>query len=731
MPALKNGVQVIPVFALLVLAAAVSSGPARAQTVGEVFTGEAQVLEVEVPVNVVGKDGMPIRGLRAEDFHVIDRKVEQEIIDFKTVDLKSLDTQKSGVSQTEIEASIPGAARRHFLFLFDLSFSKPPAILKAREAARQFVSENLHPTDLAAVAIHEAESGPRLIVTFTPDRVQVARAIDTLGAQRLLAGRTQDPLRFVIENPASSGTPGISDALTPGPDTGSARDALIVDYLSIMGKVLRRAEKSFSRGRVFAWSRSMRNLARMLDSVKGRKHVIYFSEGWDGTLLLGRKPDSFDPDQREDQFNIEFGQNWMVDMDDIYGNTQLQNDVYKMVEEFRRADAVIQAVDISGMGSDTEASARVKSVGQDALFYLAHETGGEFFEDANQFGDDLRDLLDHTSLTYLLTIRPEGVHHDGAYHPLRVRADVPKGARVFARQGYYAPRPFTDLHPFEKTLLASDAIATAGPRGEIGVSLLATPFRASVDQAYVPIIIEVDGESLLEGHDQKELAVEFYTYATNERGEMRDFFTQMVNLDLSKGRQAFEQGGLKYYGHLDLEPGEHLIRVLIRNSVTGRVGVQTASVSIPDFSEQQAFVLPPLFLERDSRWLLVREEVSEAYQRSVVYPFTVNGEPFVPAANPTVSRGAKAQFCLVGYNLGDGALDIEGKLFDASGALISGGTLDLVERTVTGIDGLDKFLVDFDSSKLRGGDYELQLEIRSQNGDLSEQASVQITVQGP
>ncbi len=726
MPDSKNGSHLRVILAVALLAPVIAIGPAAAQLVEEVFQGRAQVLEVEVPVNVIDKDGKPIRGLRAEDFQVLDRKQEQRIVDFQAVDLESLDV---GGSRSQIEAAIPGAARRHFLLLFDLSFSSPPAILKAREAARQFVAEHLHPTDLAAVAMHEAESGPRLIVTFTPDRVQVARAIDTLGAQRLLSSRSSDPLRFVIENPASSASPGISDPLIPGQDN-TGRDALIVDYLSVMGKVLTRAERSFSRGRVFSWSRSMKNLARMLDSVKGRKHVVYFSEGWDGRLLLGRKPDARDREQREDQLNLEFGQSWLVDMDDIYGNTQLQNDVYRMVEEFRRADAVIQAVDISGMGSETEATGRAKSVGQDALFYLAHETGGEFFEDANRFGDDLQDLLDHTSLTYLLTIQPSDVEHDGAFHPLRVKANLPKGARIFYRRGYYAPRPFEDLHPFEKTLLASDAIATAGPRGEIGVSVLAAPFRASIDNAYVPIIIEVDGDTLLEGHKGKALGVEFYAYATNQRGEMRDFFTQMVNLDISKGRKAFIQGGLKYYGHLDLEPGEHLVRVLIRNSSTGRVGVQAVSVAIPDYADQRAVVLPPFFLERDNRWLLVREEVSEAYQRSVVYPFTINGEPFVPAARPTLSRGDKAQICLVGYNLGDGALEIVGKLFDESGALISGGSFDLVERTITGIDGLDKFLVDFDSSTLRGGDYELQLQIKSRDGALQEETSVQITVRG-
>ena len=38
-----------------------------------------------------------------------------------------------------------------------------------------------------------------------------------------------------------------------------------------------------------------------------------------------------------------------------------------------------------------------------------------------------------------------------------------RGARVSARAGYYAPRPYEELHPMERNLLASEAIAAAAP----------------------------------------------------------------------------------------------------------------------------------------------------------------------------------------------------------------------------------------------------------------------------
>src|SRR6185436_16626872 len=58
--------------------------------------------------------------------------------------------------------------------------------------------DSLHPADLAAVATYSLETGPKLVLTFTPDRAQLARAIDTLGLERVFDARDRDPLRFLI-----------------------------------------------------------------------------------------------------------------------------------------------------------------------------------------------------------------------------------------------------------------------------------------------------------------------------------------------------------------------------------------------------------------------------------------------------------------------------------------------------------------------------------------------------
>ena len=713
--------RLLPVLLLLLPAAAPvpaqTRKPAEARKPVETFEGTSHVVAVEVPVNVVGRDGEPVRGLTVDDFEVYDGSERQKISAFEMVDLKTLATAAAAVENAAAPAvpapaparsaaDLPSGARRHFLLFFDLSFSSPTSILKARLAARDFVLHSLHPADLAAVATYSMESGPKLVVTFTPDRAQLARAIDTLGFRQALDTRMADPLRFMIDTPASAATEAalnIADTL----DLKSQKDQILFEYLKTINFAQERSERTFEQGKIVGYSRALGELARALNSVKGRKHVLYFSEGFDSRLLFGRQTTDLEADT--DNSNIAFGQTWMVDNDARFGSTGLQKNLGRMLDEFRRADCVIEAVDIGGLRAGGDQAARPS--GQEGLFYLANETGGELFKDANNLREPLARVLERTSVTYVLTFERSDLKLDGSYHRLRVKAKLPAGARLAHRSGYYAPRPFKDLDPLEKNLLAADGIASATPRRDVDLHVLAAPFRAGAALSYVPVIVEVGGRSLLEGQTGSKLNVEIYTYVSNAEGRMKDFFSQRVDLDLGKGRQAMLDGGVKYYGHFDLPPGDYHVRVLVRNAETGRTGVQTVRVEVPAYSQAQTVLLPPFFMEDRQKWLLVRENSHEGQQSSVVYPFTVDGQPYVPSARPTLRGESTARLCLVAYNLGKGDVTVQGQVLAADGTASPSGRLSKVQRTSTGIQGLDKLVATFDPAGLLAGSYVLQVAV--------------------
>jgi VWFA-related protein len=686
---------------------------AAAALTAQTFEGTSQVTSIEVPVNVVTRDGQPVRGLTAGDFEVYDGGDRQKVTSFEVVDLKVLNPGESAPGAAAAPArpatELRAAARRHFLLLFDLSFSTPSSILRARTAAHDFVLHSLQPSDLAAVATYSLESGPKLIVTFTPDRSQLARAVDTLGYRQSFDAR-REPLRFLVESPD---TALLSEAAGRGGESPlrAQQDQVLYEYLQSIALAAEKQERDFQMGRIASYSRALGQVARSLSSVQGRKQVVFFSEGFDSRLFVGRE--TTDPGSLADNDRVLFGESYYVDNDQRYGNTSVQENLRRMLEVFRRSDCVIQAVDIGGLRAGADQQARPS--GEAGLFYFANETGGNLFKDANNLGDSLNRVLEQTSVTYLLTFERSDLKTDGAYHRLKVKAKLPAGARLTHRAGYFAPRPFKDLDPLEKNLLASDDIASAAPKRDLELNVLVASFRATLDQAYVPVIIEAGGPSLLTGMTgkNKKLNVEIYAYVSDGKGRMLDFFNRRVALDLDKGkaRQGMAEGGVKYYGHFDLEPGSYQIRVLVRNADTGRTGVQTVPVTVPTYSEAQPVLLPPFFIEEHQKWLLVREQPGDGSPESVVYPFTVSGEPYVPAARPVLQREKTARLCLVAYNLGKGSLAVKGEVLAADGKATAMGKLTGVERTATGIQGFDKLVATFDPAGLTAGDYVLRVAV--------------------
>ncbi len=698
--------RVMPALAVLVLGPALVLVPAAAmaQDPGSTFEGTTDVVQVEVPINVVTRDGQPVTGLTEESFAVYDEGKLQKLVGFEVIDLGELGGEQA---EARIE-DMPSVARRNILLFFDFSFSTPPSIVKARVAAHDFVLNALHPSDLVAIATFSLEFGPRLLVTFTPDRAQLARAIDTLGLTRR-PGSMQDPLLFMLDPPQGSIT-GQGD-ITGGGEVQAQLENVALESLRVIAKQMERNEKNYLTSRVTAWSRALADVAKSLNSVAGRKHVVYFSEGFDSELLLGRRPTTTVGDFDLRMQDRTTGQLWMVNADEEHGSTFLQGDLEDMLEEFRRADCVIQAIDIAGLRADLD-SDNGRGKGADGLFFIANETGGQLFEASNNLTAQLGQVLKRTEVTYVLSFQPENVEPDGRYHKLKVEVEGVRGSRVSYRAGYYAPRPFAALHPLEKSLLASDAIASAEPRQDVEMDVLAAPFRASAEMAYVPVIVEVQGESLLVDQASDDLDVEVYAYVTNQKGEMLDYFSHRAEVNLKGVQGKLLDAGIKFYGHLEMGPGDYLLRVLVRNGETGRTGVVATPIAVPRYDVAETTLLPPFFMDDPiNKWLLLRHRSDEEVG-SVVYPFTLKGVPFVPAVKPALKAGKPVELCLMTYNLGAGEPAIEAWVVGSDGEeKAANGNLALVERTVTGISGFDKLLANFNPKGLKRGEYTLKVAL--------------------
>ena len=668
------------------------------------FSDTTTVTVVEVPVQVT-RGGAPLRDLGRNDFELLDGRRQVEITGFDLVDLSVIEGKPT-------QQQVPVAARRHFLLFFDLFFTSPDSVGRAQEAAAELVLTSLHPTDLVAVAVFDTR--PRLVLGFTSDRSQVRQAIRSLGQVEVGERNVRDPLGLVI---ADIG--GALAEMTGGDDlAGGAQSAAGINPGEILEETRRelqnlqeQAQRGADASKIAAMTQGMSELANWMASVEGRKHVVFLSEGMPTAVLYGNQglTEEDRAALQSDSEAVLQGRTWEVDQQSTFGDSSAQSAMERMLARFREANCSIQAVDVSGQITGEAQSRR------GSLLQMADDTGGEMFSNFTNLGDAMSEMLERTSVTYLLAFTPTDLKPDGKFRRLRVRLkDAPRGTRVVHRPGYFPPKSYAQTSPFERALGSAQAVMGGVETGDIEASVLATGFPADAGKPYAPVLITARGEDLLAGVSGEVLPLEIYAYALDDNGVVRDFFSTRMDLGLAEAGAAIRQSGIKYWGHFDLDPGAYSVRVLLRNDVTGRRALSTAVLSVPG---DNPVLQPPLFPEPPTKWLLLREDPSEQRQ-DVTFPFLRGGEPFIPAAKPEVTAGGETPISLVGMNLSAGPVSVRTQVFLPNGEQIAEGGDVILAPDAAASSSLSQLSGTFVAGKqLASGDYTLVVTVTDENND--------------
>ena len=680
----------IAVLMVLFLGAVLASGAEKPNPVRET----AEAILVEVPVRVTDRNGAPIKNLEAKDFELFDNGRKQEILGLDAIDLAHKSREPNAPEEMN------PAARRHFLLLFDCSFAHPKSIITAQRAAKEFVLSGANDGDFIAVGTYTVEHGFKLLVTFSSDRVQVSRAIETLGLLPM-EDLSKDPLSLAFDiakiAPQATGLGGREQ-----------QAAAIVETLQTLIALSKARADQYARQRVRRLTESLGEMARMLDTVSGRKDVIYMSEGFESRLVTGTK------DTEQEREWIFSGEQWKVDAEKRFGNSTLQGDLRLMGDLFRRSDCVLHAVDIAGLRLDPETSSVQSRTSENSLFELTQPTGGEVLRNGSDFKEQFARLLTSTSLVYVLAFRPERTGEEGKFHELKVKVHA-SGAHVSARAGYYERRSFRALSPMERSLAAADVLANEIPISELPVHISAAALPQSHGDAWVPVWIEVGGESLLSNQKSEKLGAEVYVYAYDTEKHLRDFIAQRFDLDIANVAEKLMHGGLKYCGQLALPPGSYRLRALVRNSDTGKMGLAVSNLDVPGFGPEHAYLLAPIFLEESDRAVLVRGRARTHSDKPEFpeYPLVQStNETLVPAPLPEIQSGKASVVSVVAYHFGSpgsSSLKVGGSVLSEDGRPVEQAALTLRGQVSGENQDKQTLLLDFTPSSLTPGRYLLRV----------------------
>jgi VWFA-related protein len=588
---------------------------------------------VEVPVNVVDANGNPIRGLKPENFEIVDGKKKRPVAAFDTIDFASAESLK-GVSP------LNPAARRSFLLLFDLSYSQPNSLDRARTAARKFVKEIVQKRDLVAVATVDVDHGFRLLTAFTTDRQLTAAAID-----EPFSFRSADPLQ-IANTTAYDKLDRMSNSKGTDVDAG-----VIGDHMKNLIELATKANEEFVRRRIETEIGALDDLARTLRAVAGRKQIVLLSEGFDPKALLGRDARDITNDQQE-LAQVTAGAFWRADVDARLGNTASQTLLGRMAKTFRGSDVVMHALDIRGVRVQNNVVDGAIIDSNQGLYALTRPTGGEVFQNSNDLGHDFAKLMHQQEVVYVLGFRAPA-EQPGAFHELTVRlVGVPKGARISHRAGYYESGGESRQ---ERVLTNAEIIMNDIAQSGVRVDALAAAFPQRGGPAQVPVILQIDCAETLKNYLGELLPVEIFLYAFDADGIVRDRAYQQIALDLDKVGARLRDGGVKYYGSLALPEGAYAIKALVRVGDGTRRGFVRTDVVVPRAGDVAVTGLVPV--DEHPRAVLIKASGGTAWDDD---PFQVNGQRFVPDVAGRAGAGPQ-KFALFVRGLAPDAVNVETK----------------------------------------------------------------------
>jgi VWFA-related protein len=681
-----------------------------------VFSSEVAL--VSIPVFVTDKRGKALPGLAVEDFELLEDGKRVPIVSFQYFDTTAPEEQA-------LIRQAP-AARRRFVFLFDLSFTNPGGLHRAQNAAHTFLRTKLAESDLAAVLTFDVNRGMRVVANLTEDRALLSHAVETLGVPNL--ARISDPLGLTFE---ATDIQGGGRGSAGGSDTDVA--AVTDSFLQTLALRQKAADASLYQQQVLGLIGSFEELAKSLRNVEGRKQVLFFSAGFDSQALVGMQGQ----DARTASESATQGRIWEVDSDARFGDVRLRNVFSEMARVMTSADCVVHAVDVTGLGSDdglTQTQVTrdpTRSVrGRESLNFVSAETGGRFFRDTNDIGVALGEIQDMTSRFYILGYQPENLKGPGQFHKLKVKV-ARKGANLSHRAGYYERVPVAQQTALQRKFEAAQLVMTGEGANDLKFSALCLPFPEKGDRQTLGMVLQLPKEEL-DWKADKPLSLEVYGYAVAEDGTVVDHIAQLARVDRARVDADGATRGLSFYGTFRVSAGRYTIKLMVQDGESGQSGAQFLDVTVPPHDPRVGFLLPPVVMDDTGSWLGL--DMDQRKDRGPS-PFHVAGKPFLPRATFQINGGNRERLVLIAWEPGRAqdpanGIEIQSSLLDAKGQPVPAGMLR-IEKVNREAGGRRTYVLDYTPDRVAAGDYTLRIGVgESGEARLESYALVRFRDQG-
>jgi VWFA-related protein len=605
------------------------------------FTLSVNTQLVVETVVVKDKDGKDIEGLTAKDFVITEDNVPQNIgvFKFERMDDSQPVPQSNGAPvlqnatpnataaaaegikpgevlkppvdlvqpkvPTQITPPLPGDAkydgRRLMVLFFDLMNVGPADALRAFTAADKFVRMQMKGPDLIAIMAFSGGS-IKVLQDFTNDK---------------------DALEGVLQKLMY---PDDNDNLTADTSGAFGQDAGEFNL--------------FNTDRQLA---ALQTAVNMLKPITEAKSLIYFASG----LNLNGTDNQAQLRATENaaiRANVKF---FPVDARGLVATLPLGDGT-------QRSPGGIGAFN----GQAAMASITRFQRSQDSLYALAADTGGKAMLDNNDLAAGIVQAEQSITSYYVIGYYSTNVNLDGKFRRVKVTLKETSTAKLDYRQGYFAGKTFAKYTTADKERQLEDALMLGDPITDLTIAMELNYFQLNRAEYFVPVTLKIPGSELAlarSGGAERTL-IDFIGEIRDDYGSPIQNLRDKVDMKIpSETAAELAHRPIEYDTGFTLLPGKYVIKVLARDSETGRIGTYQTSFVIPNLmKEEQKVPISSIVLssqrvdKRDAIYNAAKDK-NAAAAAAAVNPLIIDGVQLVPSVTRVFSKSRDMYVYLQAY----------------------------------------------------------------------------------
>jgi hypothetical protein len=272
---------------------------------------------------------------------------------------------------------------------------------------------------------------------------------------------------------------------------------------------------------------------------------------------------------------------------------------------------------------------------QDTLYTLAADTGGKALLDYNDLASGIVAAEKSIASYYILGYYTTNESPDGKFRRVKITLNNITDARLDYRQGYYAAKVFGKFTTADKERQLEDALMLGDPVTELTIALEVNYFRLNNAEYFTPIMVKIPGSELALARKRgaEHTLIDFIGEIKDRHGTTIRNLRDLLDIKLTDATAAeWTKRPIEYDTGYTLLPGAYRIKILARDSETGRIGTYLGNFNIPN-------------LNNEDRRLPITSVVLSSQRAFMKDALATAGKPakaaIMQAANPLVQDGQK------------------------------------------------------------------------------------------